>query len=59
MGEVSEETALSKLILAGFYEQNNLIIDAIYAYEKAVEMAPDVPTFQESYEDFLLRNNLK
>lgn len=58
-GEVQEETPLNKLILAGFYEQNNLLIDAICAYEQAVGMAPDVPTFQESYDEFLLRNNLK
>jgi uncharacterized protein YdhG (YjbR/CyaY superfamily) len=57
--EVSEETPLNKLIMAGFFEQNNLLIDAIFAYEQAIEMAPDVPTFQESYDEFLVRNNLK
>lgn len=57
--QVSEETALNKFILAGFYEQNNLIIDAIAAYEEAVTMAPDVPTYQESYDEFLLRHALK
>jgi hypothetical protein len=57
--QVSEETALNKFILAGFYEQNNLLIDAISAYEQAIEMAPDVPTYKESYEEFLLRNVLK
>ncbi|HET9486754.1 MAG TPA: hypothetical protein VFO54_04945 [Chryseosolibacter sp.] len=59
VGEVNEETPLNKLILAGFYEKNNLLIDAIFAYEQAIELAPDVPTFQESYEEFLLRNKLK
>ena len=58
-GEISEETPLNKLIMAGFYEQNNLLIDAIAAYDQAIKMAPDVLTFQESYEEFLLRNNLK
>lgn len=58
-GEISEETPLNKLIMAGFYEQNNLLIDAIAAYDQAIKLAPDVPTFQESYEEFLLRNNLK
>lgn len=57
--DVADETPLNRLIMAGFYEQNNLLIDAITAYEEAIEMAPDVPTFQESYEEFLLRNNLK
>lgn len=57
--EVSDETAMNKLFLAGFYEQNNLLIDAIYAYEQAVKLEPEVPTFKESYEEFLERNNLK
>lgn len=58
-GQVSEETALNKLIMAGFYEQNNLLIDAIFAYEEAISMAPDVPTYKESYEEFLSRQGLK
>lgn len=57
--EVSEETAMNKLFLASFYEQSNLLIDAIYAYEQAVKLEPEVPTFKESYEEFLIRNNLK
>lgn len=57
--EITEDTPLNKLIVAGFYEQHNLLIDAITSYEQAIEMAPDVPTFQESYDEFLSRNNLK
>jgi hypothetical protein len=57
--QVSEETAFNKYLLAGFYEQNKLFIDAITAYEQAIKMAPDVPTFKEDYEDFLFRNKLK
>lgn len=59
MGEVQEQTALNKLILAGFYEENNLFIDAIAAYEDAVKLAPDVPSYKEAYEEFLLRHALK
>lgn len=59
IGEVTEPTALNKLLLAGFYEEKNLIIDAIAAYEEAIKLAPDVPTFQEAYDEFLLRQNLK
>lgn len=57
--EVSEETAMNKLFLAGFYEQNNLLIDAISAYEQALKLEPDVTSFRDSYEEFLVRNNLK
>jgi hypothetical protein len=56
---VTEETAINKLVLAGFYEQNKLIIDAATAYQEAIKLAPDVATFQEDYENFLLRHALK
>lgn len=56
---VTEETAINKLVLAGFYEQNNLIIDAATAYQEAIKLAPDVATFQEDYDNFLLRHGLK
>lgn len=59
MGEVQEQTALNKFILAGFYEENSLFIDAISAYEEAVKLAPDVPSYKEAYEEFLLRHGLK
>jgi hypothetical protein len=59
MGEVQEETALNKFILAGFYEENNLFIDAISAYEETIKLAPDVPWYKEAYEEFLMRHGLK
>lgn len=59
IGEVAEQTALNKFILAGFYEENSLFIDAISAYEEAIKLAPDVPSYQEAYEEFLLRHGLK
>lgn len=55
---VDEETALNKFIMAGFYEENKLYIDAITAYEEAIKMAPDVATYKEAYEGFLIRNRL-
>lgn len=55
----AEETPLDKFILAGFYETNKLFIDAIATYEELIKMAPDVPTYKEAYEEFLLRNDLK
>jgi hypothetical protein len=57
--EASQETALNKFIMAGFYEENRLLIDAIAAYEEAIKLAPDVPTYKEAYEEFLYRNGLK
>ena len=56
---LNEETALNKYILAGFYEQQNLLINAIGAYEDAIRLAPDVDTYKEAYQEFLLRKQLK
>ena len=56
-GDVAEETAVNNAVLAGFYETNNLLIDAIYAYDQALKLEPQAYT--ESYEEFLSRNNLK
>ncbi len=57
--DVSERTPLNMLILAGFYEEKNLLIDAISAYEEAIKMAPDVPSFTEAYQEFLIRHGMK
>ena len=59
MGEVQDQTALNKFILAGFYEENNLFIDAISAYEEAIKLAPDVTSYKEAYEDFLIRHGIR
>lgn len=57
MGEIgNDQTAINMFYMAGFYEQNSLLIDAIAAYEAAVKLEP---SYQEFYDDFLLRNNLK
>ena len=55
MSDVSEETALNKYLLAGFYEDEGLIVDALTSYEQAIKLAPDVVSYREAYEDFLYR----
>jgi tetratricopeptide (TPR) repeat protein len=57
--DLAEETAFNKYLLAGFYEENKLFIDAITCYEQAIKMDPENPTYKEAYEEFLLRNKLK
>jgi hypothetical protein len=56
---VAEPTALNKYELAGFYEKNGLLIDAITSYLEAIKLAPEVSQFQEDYNAFLLRNDIK
>lgn len=58
MTDVKEQTALNKYILAGFYEENNLLVDALTNYEEAMKLAPDVDSYREAYVEFILRNNL-
>ncbi len=57
--EIPEETPLSKLIYASFYEENGYLADAVTKYEEAIEMAPDIEDFKQLYENFLLINGLK
>ncbi len=57
-GEVKEETPIAKYMLAGFYEQHGLLIDALSAYEEAVKMAPDIDSFADAKNEFLYRNKL-
>ncbi|MTI22089.1 hypothetical protein E1176_13745 [Fulvivirga sp. RKSG066] len=58
MSDVDEQTALNKYILAGFYEENNLLVDALTSYEQAISLAPEVESYKEAYVEFLLRNRL-
>ncbi|MDH5380696.1 MAG: hypothetical protein OEW75_07590 [Cyclobacteriaceae bacterium] len=59
MTDVNEKTALNKYILAGFYEDNNLLVDALTSYEEAIALAPEVEYYKEAKDDFLIRNGLK
>ncbi|MEO5976343.1 MAG: hypothetical protein ABIS36_08515 [Chryseolinea sp.] len=61
--EISKQTveasAINKLVVAGFFEENSLLIDAIPYYQEAIKLAPDVPEYKEWYNDFLLRYGIK
>lgn len=57
--DLQEETAFNKYILAGFYEENKLYIDAITCYEQALKMDAENPTYKEGYDEFLLRHKMK
>ncbi len=55
---LKEESSLNKLILATFFEENNLMIDALMNYEKAIQLSPDVEQFSIAYQLFSKRNGL-
>jgi hypothetical protein len=54
--EIESESAMDKLVMAAFYEDNDLLLDALTAYEQAIQKAPNVPVFEKAYEEFLIRN---
>ncbi len=60
--QTAEATAINQLVLAGFYEQNSLLIDANTAYQEALKLAPHADAregYEELYINFLERHGLK
>ena len=49
------ETALDKIILAKFFEEKGLVVDAMTAYQQAMSLAPEVEAYHKLYDDFLKR----
>ena len=52
-------SSINGLIMAEFYEENDLVLDALTSYEQSIQLSPDVPYFQEAYTEFLFRTGLK
>ncbi len=59
VSNLGRKSSLNNLILAEFYEEQGLILDAITSYENALIISPDIDYFQEVYNEFLIRNRLK
>jgi hypothetical protein len=57
--EIKDESALNKWILGQFYEENRLFIDAFTAFEQAHKLAPDVPEYEQAYQEFMQRHAYK
>jgi hypothetical protein len=55
--EGKEETSISRLVQASFFEENKLLLDAMKAYEEAIKLQPDVADYRLVYNRFLNRNN--
>ncbi len=53
-----EKTALNQLVLASFYENHGLLIDAATAYRQAIRMAPTVAQYESEYAEFIARHAL-
>ena len=57
--EVPEDSPLSQVIYASYYEENGLIVDALTAIENAIKMNPDVDDFKVLKKDIIERNGIK
>jgi hypothetical protein len=56
--EAGDESALSKIILASFCEQNKMYLEAITLYEQAIALEPTVDEYKYAYNNFLERVEL-
>ncbi|MCG8308994.1 MAG: hypothetical protein MI975_16480 [Cytophagales bacterium] len=50
---------VDKLLIASFFEENQLLADAITYYNEAQSISPDPDGFNTLYNNFLIRNGLK
>ncbi|NVO03728.1 MAG: hypothetical protein HXX09_13610 [Bacteroidetes bacterium] len=57
-GELTENTAVNKLLLASFYENNSFFIDAIKSYQEAIKLQPDIDDYKTNYQKFIDRCNI-
>jgi hypothetical protein len=51
--------ALDQLILAGFYEEHALFVDAVNAYLESIRLGKDDPAYSEAFTIFLQRYGLE
>jgi len=54
---LDQKSALNKLIMAEFFEDKNIMVDASSKYLEAIKLNPDVDYFKEAYAQFLMRNS--
>lgn len=57
--ELSENTALNKFVLARFYTDKGLIINAVEQYEAAIALEPEVEDYKAAYGELLVKTDIK
>jgi hypothetical protein len=53
-----DSTAINQIIYASFYQNNQLNIDALSAFKKALQLAPYVDVYKKMFTGFLLKMKL-
>ena len=58
LNEYSEENSTHALMLAIFYAERGLYLDALSQYERAMRLSPDVDIYRQLRDQFIIDNNL-
>ena len=56
--EVDTETSMGKLVMASFYDNKGMLLEAMREFETLVRENPDVDSFKELYSEFLAKNGM-
>ncbi|MEL7147759.1 MAG: hypothetical protein AAFO69_15410 [Bacteroidota bacterium] len=56
--ELDLSRGVDRLMLAAFYEQNGMILEAIRQYELVMQEHPEVSDYREFYQEFLSKNQM-
>jgi hypothetical protein len=59
MKEINESSALDNLVLAAFFDQNGLKLNAVDCFVKAMTLEPEIEYYKEVYQDYLKANKLE
>lgn len=57
--EVPENSAIGDMVIATYYEEQELFLNAIPYYERAIEKEPNIVEFQDAYNMFLFKIGLE
>ena len=57
--DTPEGSAIQEMVLAKFYDENELYLNAIPHFQKAIALQPEVEAYQDAYNAFLYRVGLQ
>lgn len=57
--ELDLTAAIDNLVMASYYEEKSMYLNAVACYEKALEIAPGVESYEKAYNNYLIRIGVK